>query len=317
MPALTLRRSLLLAAVGLAALPAGAFAVPPPNDGYLQSIAVNARGTPLTEEPAKDRQDTTEATVQADLFSPPGAGGGPERTDCRGSFFGGTVWYDFHPQVHGVAEVQATGYDTVVGVYEYNPANSMLGSRIDCSSSPGNEDLFVPVSGGKSYTIQIGGVDTGTGPATGLMEFTFEFFADRDRDGVFDVLDQCDTLAAPPGQTNGCPPELRATSTLRAMPTGNGIKVRSLSVDAPRGSRVRVRCRRGCRFSQSRTAGSRPVGFSRVRNRRLPARARLEIFVTRSRSIGTYIRYTVTRGNFRRTVRCLRPGSTTPRRRCT
>jgi hypothetical protein len=65
-----------------------------------------------------------------------------------------------------------------------------------------------------------------------------------------------------------------------------------------------------------RTAGTQPVRFAGLRNRRLPVQARLEIFVTKSQSIGSYIRYTVTRGNFKRTVRCLRPGSRTPRRSC-
>ncbi len=310
MLARNIRRSLLAAAVGLAVLPAGALAVPPANDGYLQSIAVNARGTPLTPEPRKDQQDTTEATVQGDLFSPPGAGGGVERTDCRGGFFGGTVWYDFHPPVNGVAEIQATGYDTVVGVYEFNPTSAAIGARLDCSSVPGTEDMFVPVEGGKSYTIQIGGA----AGATGLLEFTFEFFADRDRDGVFDVLDDCDTVAAM--TRSGCPTELRAVPTLRATPTGNGIQVRSLAVDAPRGSRVRVRCRRGCSFNQTRTAGRSATRFSGLRNRRLPSGARLEVFVTQAGAIGSYVSYRVTRGNFRRTTRCLRPGSTTPRRSC-
>lgn len=309
MPAINLHRTLVLAAVVLGALPAAALAVPPVNDNYLDSLAVNAPRSPLSEEPRKDQQDTTEATVQGDLFSPPGAGGGPERTDCGGGVFGATVWYDFHPPVNGVAEIQATGYDTVVGVYPFTPASGALGTRIDCSSVPGSEDLFVPVDGGKSYTIQIGGADG----AAGLMEFTFEFFADRDRDGVFDVLDDCDTVAAM--TRSGCPPELRVTPTLRATPTGNGIQVRSLSVDAPRGSRVRVRCRRGCSFNQARTA--RSVGFAGLRNRRLPAGARLEIFVTKPQSIGFYRRFTITRGNFRRTTRCLPPGSMIPRRSCT
>ena len=45
--------------------------------------------------------------------------------------------------------------------------------------------------------------------------------------------------------------------------------------------------------------------------------ARLEIFVTKAASIGRYTRYDIVRGNFKRTDRCLRPGSHTPRKKCT
>lgn len=141
---------------------------------------------------------------------------------------------------------------------------------------------------------------------------------------MLDALDKCPVQ---PGTSSGCPQELRVLPTLRAIPTGGGIQVRSLSVGAPRGARVqvrcrrgcgpgRVRCRRGCAFSQSRTAGAQPVRFAGLRNRRLPVRARVEIFVTKSESIGSYIRSTVTRGNFKRIARCLRPGSRIPRRSC-
>jgi len=313
---LHLRRILLLAALALGALPASALAVPPANDGYLQSIAVNGRGTPLTEELVRDARDTREATVQADLFAPPGSGGGMERTDCRGTSFGATVWYDFNPQADGTVRVQAAGYDAVVGIYEFDPTSTRITSRLDCSSEAGaTEELFVKVKKGRSYTVQIGGVDAGLGPATGNLDLTFEYFSDRDGDQVLDALDRCPDQAGS-ASAAGCPPKLDALSTLRATPTGTGIRVRSLKVEVPRGARVRVRCRRGCSFSQTRTARRRSVTFSKLRNRQLPAGARLEIFVTKSKSIGSYVGYTVTRGNFRRTTRCLKPGSMFPRRSC-
>jgi hypothetical protein len=53
-----------------------------------------------------------------------------------------------------------------------------------------------------------------------------------------------------------------------------------------------------------------------LRNRTLRAGARLEIFVTKKQSIGSYIRYVITSGGFKRTVRCLRPGSLVPRVSC-
>ena len=53
-----------------------------------------------------------------------------------------------------------------------------------------------------------------------------------------------------------------------------------------------------------------------LRGRALPAGARIEIFVTKAHAIGSYVRYDVVRGNFKRTDRCLRPGSHTPRKKC-
>lgn len=310
-----MRFALLAAMAGSALLPVGAAAEPPSNDGYLTSISVNARGTPLTQEQVKDIRDTSEASVQSDLFSPPSAGGGVERTDCRGTRFGATVWYDFHPHVDGTVRVQAAGFDAAIGVYEFNPGNSRLGAQLDCSNEAGfTEELFVQVERGNAYTIQIGGSDIGLGPGTGILDFTFEYLADTDGDGVLDVLDKCPRQA---GTSDGCPPELRGLPTLRATSNGNGIRVRSLSVDVTRGARVQVRCRRGCAYRQSKTATTaRPVRFVQLRNRRLPAGALLEIFVTKRQSVGTYIRYTVTRGSFTRIVRCLRPGSLIPRRTC-
>jgi hypothetical protein len=298
-----------LVIAGCAVSPAPALAVAPTNDGYLQSL-----GIPLAEgEPIMDRQNTREATVQADLFAPPRSGGGAERTDCLGTSFGATVWYDFLPRFDGTMSVAGSGFDTVAGVYEFDRNTERIGSRLACDVA---KELFVKVKGGRGYTIQVGGVDAGAGagPATGDLTFKFEYFVNRDGDEFLDALDDCDTT---PGTLNGCPATLSVLPTLRATPTGRGIQIRSLVVDAPRGARVKVRCQRGCAFSQTRTAlTSRPLSFPRLTRRQLPAGARLEIFVTKSKSIGSYTRYTVTRGNFKRIRRCLKPGSLVPRTSC-
>ena len=69
--------------------------------------------------------DTTEATTQADLFNPsrdgaPLGGAGPENTTCKGAPFGKTVWYDLAPPADGDAVIRATGFATVVAVYEWS-----------------------------------------------------------------------------------------------------------------------------------------------------------------------------------------------------
>ena len=115
-----------------------------------------------------------------------------------------------------------------------------------CSAEPGTQD-FIPSRGSKAkrhYTIQVGGLDDGAGPAVGgVLGISFQFFADRDDDNVFDPLDDCPDE---PGvrEAGGCPPELRSTPKLTAAPTATGIIVKKLSVSATKGAKVEVRCRR-------------------------------------------------------------------------
>ncbi len=306
---------LTITVVALCVVPTNAAAAPPANDNYLDSAPVNRPGTRLPREDVKDSKNTAEATTQTDLFVPRGTGGGPEPTVCGVTTFGNTIWYDFYPDLPGTAEIQTAGFDAVVAVYEFSRRTARLGRLVRCSNVAGvTEDLFVDVERGKSYTVQIGGVSTAAGPAFGDLQFTFEFFADRDRDGVFDALDDC---PRDPGRgASGCPPVLRANPRLRATATASGIRVISLSVAAPRGARVTLRCRRGCGAREKRTARRGAVALTTLRGLLLPAGATIDIAVTRPRAIGSHFRYKVTRGSFKRIDRCLRPGSQRPRRRC-
>jgi hypothetical protein len=310
-------------ALAVAALPAVAGAVPPANDNYLSSIPVNQFGSVLTTQEVTDSRDTSEATVQSDLFSPPQSGGGAENTLCTSNSvtvpFGKTVWYDFHPNIPGTAELQTAGFDAAVSVYEFDRTTSKPTKLIGCGNDPGvTEDVFAPVLGGHSYTVQIGGVDAGAGPAGGNLQFTFQFFGDRDQDGIFDPLDHCKTI---PGTraSGGCPPDMKSTVTLTAQPSGNGIIVRSLTVKARKGAHASLSCRRGCHIKQGRTARAytaKTVSFSRLRGRFLPAGASIAIRVTKSGYFGDYIRYDIKPGSFKRIIRCLRPGSSKPHTHC-
>jgi len=295
-------------------LPAAAAAAPPVNDDYLNSIPVNSPGTKLTRSVVNDARDTTEATTQADLFSPTATGGGPENLVCDNVRYGKTVWYDFHPDQAGAVEIITNGFPVAVDVYEYQAQPPLITRNLVCATGTDAQDVIVPeVSKGHHYTIQIGGLDNGAGPASGMLGFQFQFFADTDRDGIFDPLDKCPTEAGVRA-AGGCPPELKANPTLTASPTSDGITVRSLSVRAPHKARVRVRCRHGCSYNKAQTAGV--VRFSGLRGRTLPAGSVLEIFVTKPHAIGVYTRYDIKAGNFKRTDRCLKPGSMTPRRKC-
>jgi hypothetical protein len=313
-------RPLAAAAVALVALavPAVALAVAPTNDDYLKSKPINRADTRVPREEVKDSVNTAEATTQPDLFAPEVAagGGGPENTVCNGRPFGKTVWYDLHPDVDGALEIQTGGFDLAINVYEFDNRSAKILRSVGCSAEPGTQDFIVPrVEGGRHYTIQVGGLDAGTGlgPAFGALQVTFQFFADRDDDNIFDPLDDCPDQ---PGirAAGGCPPTLRSTPKLTAAPTGSGITVKKLSVSATKGAKVEVRCRKRCSGKQARTAGV--VSFPLLRGRSLPAGAVIEIFVTKANSIGAYTRYEIVRGNFKRVDRCLRPGSHTPRRTC-
>jgi hypothetical protein len=99
-------------------------------------------------------------------------------------------------------------------------------------------------------------------------------------------------------------------------------RIRLLTVLAPRGSRLELRCRgRRCPFRRIRatvrTRGSRPTALLRVRRAegmRLQAGLVLEIRVTRPGQVGKYTRFRI-RGGGRvpdRVDRCLRPGSSRP-----
>lgn len=330
---MTPKRLALVTAACLVALPsASAFAqTPPDNDHYLQSVPFNTSGQ--AGDPPPDAQelehsvDTTAATEQADLFNPPGSGGPAETLTCDGVPFGKTVWYDVYPNRNGNLRVLSvgTGFDPVIAIYRFRPGQNVApdlseSTCVNARTGP-TEELIVPIVAGRAYTMQIGGVNGGGGPHQGTFGF-FRTTAER----------------------------LRADATLRATPTPNGIRVSSLRVTAPRGARIAVSCtRRECRrralnatvgtladpigpvspatssaarkgsaaaAQAPRAEAARTRSFSNVRGERLAAGSAIEIRVTRRGFIGSYIKYTVRRGNFRKTTRCMNPGSTVPRRRC-
>jgi hypothetical protein len=301
-------------AAALLALPAASYAQSAPvNDPYLQSLRLNDPGSRLERrDTLRDTRDTTNATVQTDVFSPPQSGGPAELTACNGASFGKTVWYDFYPDVSGLARLRASGFDTVLAVVPFNrrSARPNFDSAL-CSnaSSSTTEEFLVEVRRGGSYSIQVGGVNNAGGP----LEFLFDFLADTDGDGVLDTADRCRALAGTT-RNNGCPRRPNVAATLRARPTANGIELAGLSVRAARGSRVAVRCSSGCPRQVKRARST--VAFPALQGLELVAGTRLEIRVTRPGSFGAFIRYTILPGNFTKIERCMNPGSSRVRRRC-
>ena len=293
-------RSLLGAALTAAALlatSAPALAVPPANDNYLASTALNQQGTVL-QPVLTDSVDTTEATTQGDLFNPgPNGevlgGAGPENTQCNGTVFGKTVWWDFHPPVDGGVEIKTAGFDNVVTVYQWDDSQDANSSKIvrtvGCQDTAGiTEDMILPdeVKAGKAYTVQVGGVSGPDGVvAGGPLAFELDYFADTDGDGFYDAEgDKCRTTPGPRAY-GGCPPDLKSivSPILNFDSTPAGIIINRLVVGGlPKGAKVRASCR-GCRTATA-VAKRSTVEFKTLAGRLVPKGAKVQLRVTLART---------------------------------
>jgi PKD repeat protein len=106
--------------------------------------------------------------------------------------------------------------------------------------------------------------------------------------------------------------------TLSGEIMSRGMRVTSLTVRAPRGALVVVKCRgKGCGVDRRRKRVKRnTVGF-KTYQRFLRAGTKLEIFVRKPGTIGDFTRYTIRAGKFPvRTDRCLPAGKNKPAKSC-
>jgi hypothetical protein len=283
------RRLLTAAALTLALLPAVSATAEvasqvPINDNYLASLNLNQPGTPLNRvDTLTDVRNTTMATIQSDIFSPPQHGGPAEVTGCNGVSEGKTIWYDFYPDANGLVRIRTSAeFSTIMAVMAFDaksllPENAHRKCAVNQISQA--QELFYEVKAGGSYTIQIGGANN-TG---GAVEFLFDY-----------VLH---------------PKRVQADATLTAQPLAEGVRIVNLSVSAPRHARVAVRCTRGC-SAEAKTA--RALSFPRLRGTLLVNGSALKIYVTAKNEIGAYIEYKIHGGSFTKTQHCLPPGSLKP-----
>ena len=286
-------------------------------------------------------EDTTGTTTQPDLFNPNSeglafGGGGPEPLACSHAGYGSTVWYDLHPDVPMGVQLIATGYPSAIAIYEYNARTSQLNRKsVLCQTTAANSDSF-PVLGdlkaGKAYTVQVGGLQNGSGFFAGPLQLTFNLFPDHDADGQVDGVDKCPFLQGVM-RFGGCPPTIVPRPKDNYKGVGSGLRLTELIVKRiPGGTRVEARCQR-CGARQVEVAGPRAtsVTLSRFAGLTMPAGAHLEIWVTKSAvtgkagqssiyrfgAIGSYVNLTVNNGALGNSVlRCLMPGSLKPRRSC-
>ena len=292
--------------------PAAALAAPPANDAYLAATELNRPGSEMPRETVTTPPtDTSEATLQADLMSPPSSGGPPEPDACAGRPLGRTTWYRFFPDVEGRITIQAVGYDTVVGLVPFDSVAAPLPQGYTCANLRDDtiETLSAPVQAGTGYAVQVGGAQG----AAGILQVSFTFAPDRDGDGVPDERDRCPLT---PGTANGCPPKIVARVAYKYDGNARGVTFRYLRVsDAPAGARVDVRCSRGCRRRRVTVRG-RLTDLRSFHRRFMPVGAAIEVRVTKPGQVGTYTKFTISAGNVTSTDRCLPPGSSRPRRTC-
>jgi hypothetical protein len=319
----------------------------PANDNYLSSWQVPELSTIALHRPVSEvswslpgTEDTTAATTQTDLFNPdehglPLFGGGAEPLTCAGFSYGRTVWYDLAPDVPIEVQLVATGFPTAIAIYRWDvDTTQLIRSSEFCRVTSQSTNTSIPpieLQAGKHYTVQIGGLLGSSGFASGMLGFSVDAFPDHDGDLVLDGNDNCPFL---PGvaRFGGCPPTLSPRPNYSYTGVGSSVRLNALTVGTiPAGARVRVRCR-ACRFSEVLRAGAHAtsVAVGQIAGRVLSPGAKLEIWVTRAPAkgdgpnsiykygaIGSYISYTVGSGAIgSRVIRCLLPGSLTPRRRC-
>jgi hypothetical protein len=257
-----------------------------------------------------DVQDTTAATVQGDLLAPAGSGGGAEPTNCDGVSYGRTIWYDIRPDQHGAIRLQSAGRDGVIALYAWNPRTLRLGRRVRCVNQAGLQDeLDAWLDKGKSYTVQLGGVDDGTGPVGGQVQFTEQFLDDSDRDEVLDLVDRCVGTKGT-SKYKGCLPEVDVAPSLRWSGALRGISVDELSVTDATGAGGRAVAWVSGGRQHARSLHRGRASFRHAFTGILPAGSTLTLTVTRSGAIGETFRWHILgSGVGPRQVGCLLPGT--------
>jgi PKD repeat protein len=151
-----------------------------------------------------------------------------------------------------------------------------------------------------------------------------------DTEGSFSIATQTIVVSAPPPATQAPQissegPQLRLLNPFPIVRIAGrigraGTRFRVLSVNAPQGATVTVRCHgRGCPFKASTRSATaaRQVRIRKLEQRLLRAGAAIRIFVTKPGSIGKYTSIRVRQGKPpRRSDRCLMPDSNTKPVKC-
>jgi hypothetical protein len=209
-----------------------------------------------------------------------------------------------------------------VASFTYAPSAPLTGERIMLSSISADPDGPIV---GQSWDLDADGVfDDGTGPTaewaflapgTHLVRLVV-----ADRDGATSLAELPLMVREPPPE----PITPFPIVSMLAVVGQRGAKIEQLTVRAPAGAQIRVRCRgRSCPFRsfkmkvKGRTRAAQPVRIRRFRRHLLRPGTVIEIRVTKRGEIGKFTRFQIRRGKPpKRTDRCLPPGAKRPLR-CT
>ncbi len=200
-----------------------------------------------------------------------------------------------------------------IASFTYSPSNPVVGEPVTLTSTSLDPDGPLVA---EDWAMGTGGPLAHASAATvtrswsvpGVYPVTLQV---RDRDGASRAATRWIPVHHKPLRLLGPFPVVRLVGQV----TAKGTEVELLTVQAPRGARVSVRCHgRKCPY---RRAGARSRGVVRFRRlqRLLPAGTVLELSVTKRGTIGKYTRFRIRRGlTPARLDRCLKSGAKRPMR---
>ena len=151
---------------------------------------------------------------------------------------------------------------------------------------------------------------------------------DADRDGRLDQDDACDDTPAGPRDANadGCPDPFPILSVQRPTYRYRGaftkkrllrMTLTKLTIDAPAGAIVRLRCRGGCSIDKRFVSKGRTLSLLSAfgKRRRVPLASVIEIRVVRPDFVGQWFRMRVDKraGGFKFEQQCMAPNTLTPK----
>jgi hypothetical protein len=215
--------------------------------------------------------------------------------------------------------------------FVFFPSAPVAGMPISLVSTSVDPDSALPASALRwdlnadgLFDDAIGPSATVTYPAAGLYQVSLQ------------VTTNANHVASLPLVVGGAGAPVRAFRLMSPFPvvriagrtSRRGARIRRLTVDAPPGSLVKIRCAgRGCPFKSAKhtismraATGAAPVlpatrltRIRRLEGHTLRARAILRVFVTRSDVIGKYTRFRIRKGKApARQDSCLIPGTPKP-----
>ena len=319
---MTLKRALALALTSAVLLPASAAAqqpIPPTeSDHYLSPVFINNGNGMVAGDEFGITADTTNYTVQDDLFNPgfdqngnpvAGSGGGREPTVCEpfGTPYGNTIWSVFRASQYGIVDISAASgtFDEVIRVVPFESPDRPLPDLQNSSCFDNIAGFQQSASGlvfpGQWFAVQVGGTPTQATPAQGgPMQVKFAL--------------------SPPPKVDG-----DALLFWRQQP----LRVSSLTAQGvTKGAKVTLTCTKHACKKATKTASKllggdskafRPVvheaktKFTLLNNKRVKKGATITVRITRTGFIGKHFFWKVKKNKLtNKKVSCLNPGSSKP-----